>query len=235
MDTDIDEALSELYGDRDKVLQRSVKALLGLDLSRDDEKRYYTDFLILHDMVSELWREDVKVQACFVAEANRFLRDGNNDTREVCLERARKRMSDMRMSYLDSEWKLAAEVLEVKGKHGVYMRGKVDGECDPDALWIDLSDDNGATYAYIYVTMESDDPTNDTYASSLALGARFVVLEFEVVDRGFIVNPIDGSVTLATRAESSCTKLDTGVLCDAIVSEVNQLVESHNRKCRREK
>lgn len=233
MDTDIDEASIELYGDRDEVLQRSVKALLGLDLSRDDEKRYYTDFLILHDIVSELWKEDHKVQACFVAEADRFLRDGNNDTREACLERARKRMSDMRMSYLDSEWKLAAEVLE--SKHGVYMRGKVDGECDPDALWIDLSDGNGATYAYIYVTMESNDPTNDTYASSLTLGARFVVLEFEVVDRGFIVNPIDGSMTLATRAESSCTKLDTGVLCDAIVSEVKQLVESHNRKCRREK
>lgn len=231
MDTDIDEALIELYGYRDEVLQRSVKALLGLDLSRDDEERYYTDFLILHDMVSELWKEDVKVQACFVAEANRFLRDGNNDTREACLERAYKRMSDMRMSYLDSEWRIAAEVLE--GKDGVYMRGKVDGECDPDALWVDLSDGNGATYAYIYVTMESNDPTNDTYASSLTLGARFVVLEFEVVDstRGFIVNPIDGSMTLATRAESSCTKLDTGVLCDAIVSEVKQLIESHNRKC----
>ena len=88
MNDDIDEALSELYGDRDKVLQRSVKALLGLDLSGDDEKRYYTDFLILHDMVSELWREDDKIQACFVAEANRFLRDGQNDAREMCLERA---------------------------------------------------------------------------------------------------------------------------------------------------
>jgi hypothetical protein len=42
---DIDEALSELYGDRDEVLQRSVKALLGLDLNKDDEKRCYTDFL----------------------------------------------------------------------------------------------------------------------------------------------------------------------------------------------
>ena len=45
MNDDIDEALSELYGDRDKVLQRSVKALLGLDLSGDDEKRYYLSLI----------------------------------------------------------------------------------------------------------------------------------------------------------------------------------------------
>ena len=154
---DIDEALTELYGDRDEVLQRSVKALLGLDLSGDDEKRYYTDFLILHDMVSELWKEDDKVQACFVAEANRFLRDGENDAREMCLERAYERMSDMRLSYLDSEWKLATKELE--GNDDVDMRGKVDfGEwTDPKALWIDLSDSHGTMYARVGIIMESEE------------------------------------------------------------------------------
>jgi len=61
MNDDIDEALTELCGERDEVVQRSVKALLGLDLSGDDEKRYYTDFFILHDILSELWKEDDKV------------------------------------------------------------------------------------------------------------------------------------------------------------------------------
>lgn len=229
---DIDEALSELYGNRDEVLQRSVKALLGLDLSGDDEKRYYTDFLILHDMVSELWKEDDKVQACFVAEANRFLRDGENDAREMCLERAYERMSDMRLSYLDSEWKLATKELE--GNDDVDMRGKVDfGELtDPKALWIDLSDSHGTMYARVGIIMESEEAEDDTYASSLALGACFAVFGFEVVDSG--KGSIDKDRTVASWLENSCFMLDTGVLCEAIVSEVKQLVESHNEKCRRE-
>ena len=220
--------MTELYGDRDKVLQRSVKALLGLDLSGDDEKRYYTDFLILHDMVSELWREDDKVQACFVAEANRFLRDRENDAREMCLERAYERMSDMRLSYLDSEWKLATKELE--GSDDVDMRGKVDfGELtDPKALWIDLSDSHGTMYARVGIIMESEEAEDDTYASSLALGACFAVFGFEVVDSG--KGSIDKDGAVASWMESSCTKLDTGVLCEAIVDTVQQLIESHNKQ-----
>lgn len=228
MNDDIDEALSELYGDRDKVLQRSVKALLGLDLSGDDEKRYYTDFLILHDMVSELWREDDKIQACFVAEANRFLRDGQNDAREMCLERAYDRMSDMRLSYLDSEWRLATKELE--GNDDVDMRGKVDfGELtDPKALWIDLSDSHGTMYARVGIIMESEEAEDDTYASSFVLDACFTVCGFEVVDSG--KGSIDKDGTVASWMESSCTKLDTGVLCEAIVDTVQQLIESHNKQ-----
>lgn len=228
MNDDIDEALSELYGDRDKVLQRSVKALLGLDLSGDDEKRYYTDFLILHDMVSELWREDDKIQACFVAEANRFLRDGQNDAREMCLERAYERMSDMRLSYLDSEWRLATKELE--GNDDVDMRGKVDfGELtDPKALWIDLSDSHGTMYARVGIIMESEEAEDDTYASSFVLDACFTVCGFEVVDSG--KGSIDKDGTVASWMESSCTKLDTGVLCEAIVDTVQQLIESHNKQ-----
>ena len=228
MKDDIDEALSELYGDRDKVLQRSVKALLGLDLSGDDEKRYYTDFLILHDMVSELWREDDKIQACFVAEANRFLRDGQNDAREMCLERAYERMSDMRLSYLDSEWRLATKELE--GNDDVDMRGKVDfGELtDPKALWIDLSDSHGTMYARVGIIMESEEAEDDTYASSFVLDACFIVCGFEVVDSG--KGSIDKDGTVASWMESSCTKLDTGVLCEAIVDTVQQLIESHNKQ-----
>jgi len=228
MNDDIDEALTELYGDRDKVLQRSVKALLGLDLSGDDEKRYYTDFLILHDMVSELWREDDKVQACFVAEANRFLRDRENDAREMCLERAYERMSDMRLSYLDSEWKLATKELE--GNDDVDMRGKVDfGELtDPKALWIDLSDSHGTMYARVGIIMESEEAEDDTYASSLALGACFAVFGFEVVDSG--KGSIDKDGAVASWMESSFTKLDTCVLWEAIVETVQQLIESHNKQ-----
>jgi hypothetical protein len=235
MNDDIDEALTELCGDRDEVLQRSVKALLGLDLSGDDEKRYYTDFLILDRMVSELWRQDDKVQACFVAEANRFLRDGENDAREMCLERAYERMSDMRLSYLDSEWKLATKELE--GNDDVDMWGEVDfGEwTNPKALWIRLSDSHGTTYAQVCIIMESEEAEDDTYASSFVLGACFTVFGFEIVDgwEGF-VNPFDEDLTTANWTSSFCTKLDTGVLCEAIVSEVKQLVESHNEKCRRE-
>ena len=225
---DIDEALSELYEDRDEVLQRSVKALLGLDLSGDDEKRYYTDFLILDDMVSELWKEDDKVQACFVAEANRFLRDGENDAREMCLERAYERMSDMRLSYLDSEWRLATKELE--GNDDVDMRGKVDfGELtDPKALWIDLSDSHGTMYARVGIIMESEEAEDDTYASSLALGACFAVFGFEVVDSG--KGSIDKDRTVASWLENSCFMLDTGVLCEAIVDTVQQLIESHNKQ-----
>lgn len=228
MNDDIDEALSELYGDRDKVLQRSVKALLGLDLSGDDEKRYYTDFLILHDMVSELWREDDKIQACFVAEANRFLRDGENDAREMCLERAYERMSDMRLSYLDSEWKLATKELE--SNDDVDMRGKVDfGELtDPKALWIDLSDSHGTMYARVGIIMESEEAEDDTYASSLALGACFTIFGFEVVDGG--KDSINKNATIANWTENFCSKLDTGVLYEAIVDTVQQLIESHNKQ-----
>ena len=225
---DIDEALSELYGNRDEVLQRSVKALLGLDLSGDDEKRYYTDLLTLDRMVSELWKEDDKVQACFVAEANRFLCDGENYAREMCLEQAYDRMSDMRLSYLDSEWKLATKELE--GNDDVDMRGKVDfGELtDPKALWIDLSDSHGTMYARVGIIMESEEAEDDTYASSLALGACFAVFGFEVVDSG--KGSIDKDGTVASWMESSCTKLDTGVLCEAIVDTVQQLIESHNKQ-----
>lgn len=235
MNDDIDEALSELRGDCDEVLQRSVKALLGLDLSGDDEKRYYTDLLILHDMVSELWKEDDKVQACFVAEANRFLRDGENDAREMCLEQAYERMSDMRLSYLDSEWKLATKELE--GNDDVDMWGEIDfGEwTNPKALWIKLSDSHGTTYAQVCISMESEEAEDDTYASSFVLGACFTVCGFEIVDGGEgFVNPFDEDLTTANWTNSFCTKLDTGVLCEAIVSEVKQLVESHNKKCRRE-
>lgn len=222
MDTDIDEALIELYGDHYEVLQRSIKALLGLNHSKDDD-RYYADSAVLTDMLLDLYKEDHKVQACFVAEANRFLRDENNDAREVHLERACKRMSDMRLSYLDSEWKLAAEELE--GKHGVYMRGKVDSDAwpDPDALWIDLSDGHGITYAQVCITMESDDPTNDTYASSLILGSCFVVQEFRAVE-GVI-----GFMNFVT--DDFRSVFDTGMLCGAIVDAVNHLIESHERKC----
>ena len=166
-------------------------------------------------MVSELWKEDDKVQACFVAEANRFLRDGENDAREMCLERAYERMSDMRLSYLDSEWKLATKELE--GNDDVDMRGKVDfGELtDPKALWIDLSDSHGTMYARVGIIMESEEAEDDTYASSLALGACFAVFGFEVVDSG--KGSIDKDGTVASWMESSCTKLDTGVLCEAIV------------------
>lgn len=225
---DIDEALTELCGDRDEVLQRSVKALLGLDLSKDDEKRCYTDFLILDRMVSELWRQDDKVQACFVAEANRFLRDGENYAREMCLERAYERMSDMRLSYLDSEWKLATKELE--GNDDVDMRGKVDfGELtDPKALWIDLSDSHGTMYARVGIIMESEEAEGDTYASSLALGACFAVFGFEVVDSG--KGSIDKDRTVASWLENSCFMLDTGVLCKAIVDTVQQLIESHNKQ-----
>lgn len=228
MNDDIDEALSELRGDCDEVLQRSVKALLGLDLSGDDEKRYYTDLLILDRMVSELWKEDDKVQACFVAEANRFLRDRENDAREMCLERAYERMSDMRLSYLDSEWKLATKELE--GNDDVDMRGKVDfGELtDTKALWIDLSDSHGTMYARVGIIMESEEAEDDTYASSLALGACFAVFGFEVVDSG--KGSIDKDGAVASWMESSCTKLDTGVLCEAIVDTVQQLIESHNKQ-----
>ena len=222
MDTDIDEALIELYGDHYEFLERSVKALLGLNHSKDDD--CYTDDLVtILDMTSKLIKEDYKVQACFVAEANRFLRNGNNDTRESCLERARKRMSDMRLSYLDSEWKLATEVLE--SKHGVHMRGEVDCDAwpDPNAFWIDLSDDNGATYAQVCITMESDDPANDTYASSLILGSRFVVQEFKEVE-GVI-----GFLNFVT--DDFRSVFDTGMLCGAIVDAVNHLIESHERKC----
>jgi len=232
MNDDIDEALTELYGDRDKVLQRSVKALLGLDLSGDDEKRYYTDLSILDRMVSELWKEDDKVQACFVAEANRFLRDGENYAQEICLERAYDRMSDMRLSYLDSEWRLATKVLE--GNDDVDMWGEVDfGEwTNPKALWIKLSDSHGTTYAQVCIIMESEEAEDDTYASSLALGACFAVFGCEVVDSG--KGSIDKDGAVASWMESSCTKLATGVLCEAIVSEVKHLVESHNEKRRRE-
>lgn len=227
---DIDEALSELCGDRDEVLQRSVKALLGLDLSGDDEKRYYTDLLILDRMVSELRKEDDKVQACFVVEANRFLRDGENYAREICLERAYDRMSDMRLSYLDSEWKLATKELE--GSDDVDMWGEVDfGEwTNPKALWINLSDSHGTTYARVGIIMESDEAEDDTYASSFVLDACFTVFGFEVVDgeEGF-VNSFDEDVTIANWTESSCTKLDTDVLCEAIVDTVQQLIESHNK------
>lgn len=233
---DIDEALSELYGNRDEVLQRSVKALLGLDLSGDDEKRYYTDLLILDRMVSELWKEDDKVQACFVAEANRFLRDGDNDAREMCLERAYERMSDMRLSYLDSEWKLATKELE--GNDGVDMRGKVDfGELtDPKALWIKLSDSHGTMYARVGIIMESEEAEDDTYASSFVLGACFTVCGFEIVDGGEgFVNPFDEDLfdkdrTIANWTENFCSTLDTGVLCEAIVDTVQQLIESHNKQ-----
>lgn len=233
---DIDEALSELYGDRDEVLQRSVKALLGLDLSKDDEKRCYTDFLILDDMVSELWKEDDKVQACFVAEANRFLRDGENYAREMCLERAYERMSDMRLSYLDSEWKLATKELE--GNDDVDMRGKVDfGELtDPKALWIKLSDSHGTMYARVGIIMESEEAEDDTYASSFVLGACFTVCGFEIVDGGEgFVNPFDEDLfdkdrTIANWTENFCSTLDTGVLCEAIVDTVQQLIESHNKQ-----
>lgn len=235
MNDDIDEALSELRGDCDEVLQRSVKALLGLDLSGDDEKHYYTDLLILDRMVSELWKEDDKVQACFVAEANRFLRDGENYAREMCLERAYYRMSDMRTSYLDSEWKLATKELE--GNDDVDMWGEVDfGEwTNPKALWINLSDSHGTTYARVCISMESEEAEDDTYASSFVLGACFTVCGFEIVDGGEgFVNPFDEDLTTANWTNSFCIKLDTGVLCEAIVSEVKQLVESHNEKCRRE-
>ena len=235
MNDDIDEALSELYGDCDEVLQRSVKALLGLDLSGDDEKRYYTDLLILDRMVSELWRQDDKVQACFVAEANRFLCDGENVAREMCLERAYDRMSDMRLSYLDSEWRLATKELE--GNDDVDMWGEVDfGEwTNPKALWINLSDSHGTTYARVCISMESEEAEDDTYASSFVLGACFTVCGFEIVDGGEgFVNPFDEDLTTANWTNSFCTKLDTGVLCEAIVSKVKQLVESHNEKCRRE-
>lgn len=233
---DIDEALSELYGNRDEVLQRSVKALLGLDLSGDDEKRYYTDLLILDRMVSELWKEDDKVQACFVAEANRFLRDGENDAREMCLERAYERMSDMRLSYLDSEWKLATKELE--GNDDVDMRGKVDfGELtDPKALWIKLSDSHGTMYARVGIIMESEEAEDDTYASSFVLGACFTVCGFEIVDGGEgFVNPFDEDLfdkdrTIANWTENFCSTLDTGVLCEAIVDTVQQLIESHNKQ-----
>lgn len=240
MNDDIDEALTELYGDRDEVLQRSVKALLGLDLSGDDEKRYYTDLSILDRMMSELRRQDDKVQACFVAEANRFLRDGENDAREMCLERAYERMSDMRLSYLDSEWKLATKELE--GNDDVDMWGEVDfGEwTNPKALWIRLSDSHGTMYAQVCISMESEEAEGDTYASSFVLGACFTVFGFEIVDGGEgFINPFDEDLfdeDLATAnwMSSFCTKLDTGVLCEAIVSKVKQLVESHNEKCRRE-
>ena len=220
MDTDIDEALIELYGDHYEVLERSVKALLDL---KDDDCYYYSDSAVLTDVLLDLCKEDHKVQACFVAEADRFLRDGNNDTREACLERARKRMSDMRLSYLDSEWKLATEVLE--GKHGVHMRGKFDSDIwpDPDALWIDLSDGDGTTYAQVCITMESDDPANDTYASSFILGSCFVVQEFRAVE-GVI-----GFLNFVT--DDFRSVFDTGMLCGAIVDAVNHLIESHERKC----
>lgn len=231
MNDNIDEALSELRGDRDEVLQRSVKALLGLDLSGDDEKRYYTDLLILDRMVSELWKEDDKVQACFVAEANRFLRDGENDAREMCLERAYDRMSDMRLNYLDSEWKLATKELE--GNDDVDMWGEVDfGEwTNPKALWINLSDSHGTTYAQVCISMESEEAEDDTYASSFVLGACFTVCGFEIVDGGEgFVNPFDEDLTTANWTNSFCTKLDTGVLCEAIVDTVQQLIESHNKQ-----
>ena len=220
MDTDIDEALIELYGDHYEVLERSVKALLDL---KDDDCYYYSDSAVLTDTLLGLYKEDYKVQACFVAEANRFLRNGNNDTREACLERACKRMSDMRMSYLDSEWKLATEELE--SKHGVHMRGEANCDTwpDPNAFWIDLSDDNGATYAQVCITMESDDPANDTYASSFLLGSCFVVQEFRAVEGviGF----------LSFVADDFRSVFDTGMLCSAIVDAVNHLIESHERKC----
>lgn len=221
MDTDIDEALIELYGDHYEVLERSVKALLGLNHSKDDD-RYYYDSAVLTDMLLDLCREDHKIQACFVAEANRFLRDGNNDAREACLERARKRMSDMRMSYIDSEWKLAAEELE--GNDNVHMRG-YSGE--DDAFWIDLSDDTGTMYARVGISMESDDPVNDTYASSLILDSCFVVLGFRAVEG--VMEFVDCDM------EEFYSMPDAGVLCGVIVDMVRNLIESHNKKCRREK
>ena len=134
----------------------------------------------------------------------------------------------MRLSYLDSEWRLATKELE--GNDDVDMRGKVDfGELtDPKALWIDLSDSHGTMYARVGIIMESEEAEDDTYASSFVLDACFTVYGFEVVDSG--KGSIDKDGTVASWMESSCTKLDTGVLCEAIVDTVQQLIESHNKQ-----
>ena len=68
----------------------------------------------------------------------------------------------------------------------------------------------------------------DSYASSLALGACFTIFGFEVVDGG--KDSINKNATIANWTENFCSKLDTGVLCEAIVDTVQQLIESHNKQ-----
>ena len=108
---------------------------------------------------------------------------------------------------------------------------------DLTARWIDLSDDEGTTYAQVCVSMESEGLGNDTYRSSLDTGGCFAIRGFNVVDdedhEGF-TSPIDENVTLniGNQTEAFSFVRDPGVLCEAIVDAVRWLIETHEEQVR---
>ncbi|MEA5660462.1 MAG: hypothetical protein R5N75_10185 [Cutibacterium granulosum] len=239
VDRDLTLALADLHTHRDICLLRSVVTLFDLDIT---DRR---DTGAIDARMSELKRESDEVQACFVAETTHFLQDKevgkDNINVSEYLDRACERVSDIRMDYLSSEWKLAKE--QLKDIDDVYMWGtpKLDpGEWTDDDLaarWIDLSDDEGTTYAQVCVSMESEGLGNDTYRSSLDTGACFAIRGFNVVDdedhEGF-TSPIDENVALniENQTEAFSFVRDTGVLCEAIVNAVQWLIEAHEEQVR---
>lgn len=239
VDRDITLALADLYAHRDICLLRSVVTLFELDIT--DRK----DTGAIDARMSELKQESDEVQACFVAETTNFLQDkeaGKDDVdADEYLERACERMSDIRMGYLTSEWKLAKE--QLKDNDDVYMWGMLCfgpeewTDDDRDALWVDLSDDEGTTYAQVCVGMESEGLGEDTYRSSLDTGACFAIRGFYVVDdedhEGF-TSPIDEDVTLdiENQTEAFSFVRDPGVLCEAIVDAVHHLIHEHEEQVR---
>lgn len=240
VDRDFTLALSDLHVHRDICLLRSVVTLFGLDITD------WGDVGAIDARMSELKRESDEVQACFVVETTHFLQDkevGGDDVDDVSeyLDRACERISNVRLDYLESEWQLAKE--QLKDNDDVYMWGtpKLDpgewADDDPNARWIDLSDDEGTTYAQVCVSMESEGLGNDTYRSSLDTGGCFAIRGFNVVDdedqEGF-TSPIDENVTLniGNQTEAFSFVRDTGVLCEAIVNAVRWLIETHEEQVR---
>lgn len=239
VDQDFTLALADLHTHRDICLLRSVVTLFDLDITD------WGNVGAIDARMSELKQESDEVQACFVVETTHFLQDKEVDGNDVdvseYLDRACERVSNVRLGYLESEWQLAKEQLE--DNDDVYMWGtpKLDpGEWTDDDLaarWIDLSDDEGTTYAQVCVSMESEGLGNDTYRSSLDTGACFAIRGFNVVDdedqEGF-TSPIDENVTLniENQTEAFSFVRDTGVLCEAIVNAVQWLIETHEEQVR---
>lgn len=238
MTTFTDDTKDRLRRERNIRLLRSVVTLFDLDIT--DRK----DTGTIDARMSELERESVEVQDCFIDETTNFLNakqaDEDDAEADEYLERAQERMSKLRMDYLAREWKLAEEKLE--DIDDVFMWGTPKLDCDEwtdddlDALWVDLSDDEGTTYAQICVCVEDGVPEHGTLEASHDTDACCSIHHYAAVDDpelGDFTSPIDEDVTI--RWEAADWGLDTftdGALCKAIVDGVHQQICEHEEQVR---
>lgn len=127
-----------------------MKALLGIDPDDGMDARRRDR------VVQGLGGNSDEFLAAVVDVATRLRRDGENDgnvDQEACLDQACLRMFDMRMRYLDDEWRLLEKGLPDRLRENVVTHGMTTNDPNKDscARWIDVLDENGKSRAHVSV------------------------------------------------------------------------------------